>query len=60
MKGLEDTVTVLELDRGKLINMQDVLPEVITIDNFPENKEGYKFYEKNLIEIVENFVNSNC
>ena len=60
LKGLEDTVTVLELDRGRLINTKDVLPEVITIDNFPENKEGYKFYEKNLIEIVENFVNSNC
>ena len=57
--GLEDTVTVLELDRGKLRNKFDDLPEMITIDNFPNNKNGYQKYNENLSKTVQDFVDSN-
>lgn len=57
--GLEDTVTVLELNRGKLINKYDELPELMTIDNFPKNKDGYKKYNDSLTKTVIDFVNKN-
>ena len=57
--GLEDTVTVLELDRGSLKDKFEKLPEIMTIDNFPPNKAGYKKYAEELTKTVTDFVCSN-
>jgi hypothetical protein len=54
--GLDDTVTVLELKDGKLNNTKDILPQIISVQNFPEAKSGYKKYSKQLSEKVESFV----
>ncbi len=59
LKGLEDTVTVLELKEGEIINTNDILPQMITPHNFPENKKGYLYYCDSLIEKVSQFVSNN-
>ena len=59
LKGLEDTVTVLELKEGEIINTNDILPQMITPHNFPENKKGYLYYRDSLIEKVSQFVSNN-
>ena len=54
-----DVITVMELNGGKIINTQDNLPDVITMENIPEVKQGYKKYEKLLIEKINSFMSSN-
>ena len=57
--GLADTVTVLELDMGHLKNKYDELPEMITEENFPAIKDGYKKYNEFLTKTVQEFVERN-
>lgn len=56
LKGLEDTVTIMELNNGELKNTQDELPLYITPENAPENKSGYLKYKELLINKVETFI----
>lgn len=55
--GLDDTVTVLELSGGRIINTKDELPRIITKKNAPANKNGYIKYERLLTDKVKEFVN---
>lgn len=59
LNGLEDTVTILELRDGKIINTIDELPPIITTQNIPDNKKGYKQYCNSMIERVTQFVSDN-
>ena len=59
LKGMGDVITVMELNGGKIINTQDDLPEVITIENIPDVKKGYIKYEKLLTEKINAFKSSN-
>lgn len=54
--GLDDTVTVLELQDGKLNNTKDILPNIINVENFPEAKKGYLKYSEQLSHAVEKFI----
>lgn len=58
LNGLEDTVTILELNNGKLVNTNDNLPQMIDTYNIPDNKDGYLRYSKALIEKVSQFVST--
>lgn len=57
--GLDDTVNVLELNAGRLVDKTAAFPQKITMENFPPNKEGYLKYKTSLEETVENFVRNN-
>ena len=61
LKGLEDTVTILELNKGKIVNTQanPNIPSKISVNNIPENKLGYKKYSDLLLEKVSNFIRLN-
>lgn len=59
INGLEDTVTILELNKGKLINTMDDLPQIIDSNNIPDNKEGYLRYSKALSDKIMKFVSNN-
>lgn len=59
LAGLEDTVNVLELNSGKLIDKTIALPEKITMDNLPENQRGYLKYKQELEKSVEQFIKNN-
>lgn len=59
LKDMGDVITVMELDCGKIINTQDNLPDIIDMSNLPEIKQGYKKYEKLLIEKIKAFMSSN-
>lgn len=60
LKGLEDTVVSLEMKNCTIVNNNDNLPEIITIENAPECKNGYKYYDNLLTKKVTEFVNANC
>lgn len=61
LKGLEDTVTILELNKGKIVNTQanPNIPSKISVNNIPENKLGYKKYSDLLLGKVSNFIRLN-
>lgn len=61
LKGLEDTVTILELKKGKIVNTQanPNIPSKIFVNNIPENKKGFKKYCDLLQEKVSNFIQLN-
>lgn len=61
LKGLEDTVNILELKKGRIINSQNNLnvPEKITESNIPENKDGYIKYRNLLERKIREFVEQN-
>lgn len=59
LAGLEDTVNVLELNSGILIDKTIVLPEKITMSNLPENQKGYLKYKRDLEKSVIQFVKNN-
>lgn len=59
LKEMGDVITIMELNCGKIINTQDNLPEVINLRNIPKVKQGYKKYEKLLIEKINAFMSSN-
>lgn len=57
--GLDDTVNVMELNSGKLIDKTIPLPEKIMMNNLPLNQDGYLKYKTSLEEIVDAFVKNN-
>lgn len=57
--GLEDTINVMELVDGKLVDTVSKFPSKISIENFPINKDGYQKYRELLTQNVENFVLNN-
>ena len=57
--GLEDTVNVMELEDGKLVDPVSKFPSKISITNFPENKNGYLKYSELLTRKVDDFVLNN-
>lgn len=59
LAGLEDTVNVLELNSGKLIDKTIALPKKITMSNLPENQKGYLKYKQELEKSVIQFVKNN-
>lgn len=58
LKGLEDTVTIMELQNGKLIDRTDKLPCKMNLENIPRNKNGYIKYCDSLSKKVTRFVES--
>lgn len=58
LKGLEDTVTIMELQNGKLIDRTDKLPCKMNLENLPSNKNGYIKYCDSLSKKVTRFVES--
>ena len=59
LNGLEDTVIVLELKDGKIINTKGSVPQMITPQNIPDNQNGYIKYRDSLIKKVTDFVSNN-
>lgn len=59
LAGLEDTVNVLELNSGKLIDKTITLPKKITMSTLPENQKGYLKYKQKLEKSVIQFVKNN-
>lgn len=57
--GLDDTVNVLELKSGRLVDKTISLPKKITLNNLPKNQDGYLKYKLSLTETVETFVKNN-
>lgn len=59
LKGLEDTVTVLEMRDYDLYNKTLQLPKKINLENMPDNMEGYKKYRDFLTSKVTEFIKQN-
>lgn len=59
LERLEDVVTVLELKDGAIVNSNDKLPQFITPQNFPDNKDGFVRFRDDLSEKVMQFVSKN-
>ena len=57
--GLEDTVNVMELNKGQLVDKTITLPMKITMSNLPSNQAGYLKYKMSLEKIIETFIKNN-